>query len=92
MARQELLSKLGPRRDAFKLDDKDAAAQALRETRLQMKSELDRLSQACSLLEESSTTMGGVFNEYLNYRGSLKRASQALTDLKRRMESDDMYV
>jgi hypothetical protein len=91
--REELLRRAGAsKREAFKLDDKDATAQALRETRQQFRSELERFAQAGSLLQESSNTIGYVFNEYLNYRGSLKKASQALSELKRRMETDDSYI
>ena len=89
---KELTEKLGLRREAFKLDDKDAVAEALLQTKTQMRSEVGRFSQAGVMLEESSSTIGGVFNEYLNYRGSIKRASQALGELKRRMETDDLLI
>lgn len=92
MSREELLGRLGPRREAFKLDDKEATADGLRDVQRQMRSEFQRLTQTGSLLEESSSTIDSVNHEYLNYRVSIKRASAALSELKRRMESDDMYI
>ena len=92
MSREELLTRLGPKREGFKLDDKEATAQGLRDVTLQMKTEYQRLTQTGSLLEESSSTIDSVNNEYLNYRVSIKRAGAALSELKRRMESDDMYI